>query len=127
MTSRTQVAEYVAEKLTTGRRDAIRQAAAWLVDKKRSREVHYLAGDVARVLETKGYTLARVTTARTISHQASEDIRSYVARQTGARHVELDAAVDEAVVGGVRIETPDQELDATVTHKLAKFVEGVSQ
>jgi F-type H+-transporting ATPase subunit delta len=126
MTSRAQVARYVAAKLLDDRREAIRQAAAWLVDQKRGNEVQYLANDVARALEADGYSYARVTTAHHLGASAHDDVRQFVSHQTGAKHVEVDNVIDDSIVGGVRIETPDRELDATVAHKLAKFVEGVS-
>jgi F-type H+-transporting ATPase subunit delta len=123
MISRAQVAEYIAGKLDTDRHEAVREAAAWLVDQKRGNEVRYLANDVARALEAKGYTYARITTAKKLSEAASHEVQTYVSHQTGAQHVEVTEAVDETLIGGVRIETPERELDATVAHKLAKFVE----
>jgi F-type H+-transporting ATPase subunit delta len=126
MTSRAQVAHYVASKLPDDRQEAIRKAAAWLVDQKRGNEVQYLANDVARALEADGYSYVRVTTAHHLAGPASDDVRQFVSHQTGAKHVEVENVTDESIVGGVRIETPDRELDATVAHKLAKFVEGVS-
>lgn len=127
MASRTQVAAYVAEKLPTDRPAALRAAAAWLADTGRKRQAVYLARDVARELAEKGYVLARVTSARPLTAEAKTGIENFIKSETGATHLELETITDESVIGGVRIELPDAELDATVRKKLANFVQGVSR
>lgn len=127
MTSRTQVAEYVADHLTTERPTALRSAAAWLVARGRSRQAQYLAQDVATVLAGRGYVLARVTTARPLSAASRTAVEAFVRRETGARELELETLVDPTVIGGLRLEIPTATLDATVRRRLATLVEGVQE
>jgi F-type H+-transporting ATPase subunit delta len=127
VTTRTQVAEYVADHLATDRPAVLRSAAAWLVSKGRGRQASYLARDVATVLAGRSYVLARVTTARPLSAETRAAVEAFVRAETGARDLELDATVDPAVIGGVRLEIPTAELDATVRQRLAKIVEGVQE
>jgi F-type H+-transporting ATPase subunit delta len=126
MASRTQVAAYVADHLEQGRAEAIRSAAAWLMDHGQARGAEYLARDVAAVLAERGYVTVRVVTARPLSLGARQRIETYVREQTGAKELELETAVDAGLIGGVIIETPGRILDASVKTKLARFVEGVT-
>ena len=127
MASRAQVAAVVAEKLRDDRSGAVEAAAAWLKDTGRGREASYLARDVAAALAKRGYVYVRVTTARPLEGIARKQVEAFVKAQTGARELELELTVEPALVGGVRIETPTQEIDATVRQGLKKFVEGVSR
>ncbi|HEX3082106.1 MAG TPA: F0F1 ATP synthase subunit delta [Candidatus Saccharimonadia bacterium] len=124
MASRGQVAAFVASKLRDGRKDALKQAAAWLQDTGRARQTKYLAEDVAGVMAREGYVYARITTARKLSEAAESEVKSYIKEQTGAHNLELEMVVDRDVIGGVRVEVPGAEIDATVRRKLARFVHG---
>jgi F-type H+-transporting ATPase subunit delta len=124
MANRAQVAAYVAEKLQTDRREAVKSAAAWLVATGRARQAEYLAQDVARELAASGYLYVRVTTARHLSDSAWDRVEDFIKSETGAKQIELNKVVDRSIIGGVRIETPEAEFDGTVRTKLAKFVEG---
>ncbi len=124
MATRTQVAQYLTGKLTNDRTEAVREAAAWLVATGRERQARYLARDVAKALSDDGYVFAHVTTARPVTTQTRAAVEQFLRTETGVRELELEFAVDERVIGGLRLETPTAQLDATVSHKLAKLVEG---
>lgn len=125
MASRLQVAQHLSDHLGSGRRDAVRSAAAWLVSTGRQRQAEYLAKDVAALLAARGHVLVNVTTARPVSRDARQSIDAYVRQATGAQELELNLIVDPALIGGVVIETPQAVLDASVRTKLARYVEGV--
>ncbi len=127
MASRTAVAEYLAGQLTAGRSDAVTAAAAWLVSKGRRRQAAYLAGDVATVLASDGYLLARLTTARPLNDVSRQSIITFLKTKTGATTIELDEIVDPSVIGGLHLATPTAELDATVRRRLVRLVEGAHQ
>ncbi|HVQ44459.1 MAG TPA: F0F1 ATP synthase subunit delta [Candidatus Saccharimonadia bacterium] len=122
MASRFDVAGYVAEHLGADRRQTVQAAAAWLVDHGQSRGARYLARDVAGVLAAGGYVQARVVTARPLSAEARSHVEAYVKQATGVRELELETAIDPALIGGIIIETPGQALDASVKTKLARYV-----
>lgn len=125
MVSRMQVAAGVADQMEAGRAQAVKSAAAWLVDHGRIREARYLARDVAAILADRGYLLVNVTTARPLDEGARQKIVAFIKEQTGARELELVATVDKSLIGGVQIETPLAALDASVRTKLARMLEGV--
>ncbi len=122
MASRMQVATYVADHLAEDRGGALRSAAAWLADKGQGRQARYLARDVAQVLASRGYVLAQVTTARPLSSEARREVERFIKEATGARELELESAVDAGLIGGIKLETPGQALDASVRTKLARYV-----
>lgn len=125
MPSRLQVATYVADELSQGRKTAVRSAAAWLLERGRSREARYLARDVATVLADRGHVLVKVVTARPLDAEAKAAIESFIKRETGAKELEMETAVDATLIGGLVIELPGASLDASVRAKLDKFVEGM--
>jgi F-type H+-transporting ATPase subunit delta len=121
-----QVAAYVADHLSDNRQGALRSAAAWLADKGHAREARYLARDIAQVMSSRGYVLVRITTARPLGAEARAEVERFIKEATGARELELEASVDPDMIGGIKIETPGQALDASVRTKLARYVEGAS-
>jgi F-type H+-transporting ATPase subunit delta len=122
-----QVAAYVAGRLRDDRAGAVRSAAAWLADGGRARQATYLARDIAEVLAQRGYVLARITTAQALSPEARSHVERFIKEATGAHELELETAVDPGLIGGVSIEIPGRELDASVRKKLARYVEGAIQ
>jgi F0F1-type ATP synthase delta subunit len=122
MTTRTQVADYLASELPKHRSRATLIAAAWLIETKRTRQAEYLARDVSRLNADNGYLLLVATTARPLSDEARAAITSYALGATSAKQVELAELVDPGVIGGVKLETPTARLDATIATRLASFV-----
>jgi F0F1-type ATP synthase delta subunit len=126
MASRSQVAEYVARQLPGNRTQVLREAASWLIDTGRAHQAKYLAGDVAKVMKSRGYVYAVITSAHPLSATARESVEQFIKEQTGAGELELEEIIKPDILGGVLIELPDSLLDATIKTKLAKFVQGVN-
>ena len=122
MISRRRVASYLAEGLVSARKQRVDEVAAWLVGAHKTRTAGLIARDVAELLARDGYVTAIVTTARPLSDQAVQQIEHQVKTATGATTVELARQVDPDVIGGLKIELPDAELDATVRTKLTNLV-----
>lgn len=129
MSSRVQIAQYLADTLISGgdRQRATREAAAWLKVHGRSRQAGYLARDVAEALNSSGYLYAVITTAKPATAAIKNHIESYLKEYSGAKSIECDYLVDPKLIGGVLLETPLGTLDASVRAELAKIVEGVSR
>lgn len=83
MVSRRQVAAEVAGRLRGGRKQALLQAAAWLVASGRSRQARYLARDIAAALAEGGYVLTEVTTAQPLTEHTRRQVVSFVKEQLG--------------------------------------------
>ena len=126
MTSRMQVARYVADGITSGNRmSVLTHAAAWLTSTGRKHEAGYLTKDVATILQEQGYAAVTVTTARPLTATSRAELVAYAKAVTGAQTIELHESVDASLIGGFRLTTPTAELDDTIQHRLQTFAKGV--
>ena len=114
--SRRKLATYAADSLSRGD-DAsalLRELAAYLVETKTTREADLLVAAIEDELQTRGIIIADVTTARPLSAELKKSVKAVV----GGKELHIRERVDSAVIGGVRIELPDSQLDGTIQHKL---------
>ncbi len=114
--SRRKIANYVADGIVHGEEISklLRQAAAYLIDSKRTREADLLTRAIEDALEERGTIIATVTTARSLD----DKLRNAISALVDAKTVVLREIVDPTVLGGANIETPSSRLDATIKHKL---------
>ena len=114
--SRRKLAAYVADRLggTETARAALKEAAAYLVETRRTRELGLLVRDIESALAVRGTVIADVTSA----HPVSAALRVEIARLVGVEKLELRESVDPDVLGGIRVDIPGERYDATVRRKL---------
>lgn len=115
--SRRKVAAYLADELIAGK-GVVNKLAAYLIETKHTRELELYVRDIKAALAERGVLLADVASAREITDQTKVAITDYLKKKTDAVDVYLQMTVDPALLGGVRIETPDERLDRTVRHRL---------
>ncbi len=114
---RRRLAVFAANAIIDGTRpNIIQELAALLIEERREREATLLAREIEDDLSTRGIVVATVTSAHSLSDSLRHEIAALVSRPTDI--VKLREVIDASVVGGVRIETASQELDATVTKKI---------
>lgn len=118
--SRRDLARYIAKELADGRKPEVlaRQLAAYLIDHHRTNEQAVIIRDIATHLADYGHVTGNLTAASQLSDATIKQIEDYAKRQTGAKHVSLDAEVDAGVLGGIRLELPGAELDTTIARQL---------
>lgn len=116
--SRRKIASEVAELLLAGKKDAVKQLAAYLVHTGRERELDLVVRDVEAALADRGILLADVASSRKLSSEAAREIRVYLKQKTGAATIQLRETVDPQLLGGVRVSIPGSELDGTLRHTL---------
>lgn len=124
MITRTQVADHLATELGNDRAQVIKEAAAWLVASKKTRQSQYLVNDIARALHRKGYLFARVSSAHELDTGSRKEIEDYL-KDLGREYVETQYLIDTSLIAGIKIETPTEVLDATMRMKLDRLVEGL--
>lgn len=118
--SRRKIAAYCAEQIICGDVEGVmRELAAYLIDTKREREADLIVRDIEGVLAERGVILATVTTA----HPLTNALRTEVEKLLGGNTVYVREAIDQAVLGGIRIEVPGKLYDATVRRKLESLKE----
>lgn len=116
--SRRKLASYCADQLVAGKKDVIRELAAYLLDKKRVRELELIVRDIEDVLVSRGIVVADVVSAHELSAETLKQVTTFVATQRSGASVQVRSRVDPNVLGGVKISFSGEELDATIRHKL---------
>ena len=119
--SRRKLASYLAEELVAGKKDVPTRLAAFLVDTKRMRELPLIIRDIEDALATRGIVVADVDSAYELNAATMKLLESFVKDQTKAKQVHFRTSVDETLLGGVRVNVPGQELDATLRRKLTNL------
>jgi F-type H+-transporting ATPase subunit delta len=69
----------------------------------------------------KNIHTVNLTTASPVSEELKQQIISTVKQQTSLQHVELNASVDEALIGGFVLELDGTLVDASIAYDLAKI------
>lgn len=115
--SRRKVAALLADELIAGQ-DVTKKLAAYLIESKKTRELSLYVRDIEAALCERGVLLANVASSYQLADDTKNTIVHYLKKKTGAKDVYLRPEVDPSLLGGVRIETPDQRLDTTLRHRL---------
>lgn len=118
--SRRKIAATWADELIAGR-DIIAQVAAYLVETRRTSEADLIVRDTESALAARGVVLADITSANGLSAESRTAIEKFLITAKDAKKVRLREAVDGSVIGGVRIDTADEQLDATLRARLNKL------
>lgn len=113
--SRRKLAKYVADAAETGvLAEALRAIAAYLIESRRLREAELVVRAIEDEFAARGVVIARVESARPLSVELKQSIAELV----DARELHFVETVTPELIGGVRIETPGNLLDATIQRKL---------
>ena len=122
--SRRKLAAHAATRLVAGetKNAVLRDVAAYLIDNGRKREANLVVRDIETMLLSHGTAIATVTSARALSKQSRLAIESFIKSSTpGTTRVVLREETDERLIGGVKLELPGSQLDASVKAKLDKI------
>jgi F-type H+-transporting ATPase subunit delta len=122
--SRRKLSQYVAQRIAAGDPlpEVMRELGAYLIDSRRQRELELIVRDIEAALLKSGIAIADTTSARALTEAAQKEITAMIkANYSGITQVALREHIDPAVIGGVKIELPDRQLDATVRTKLEKL------
>ena len=114
--SRRSLALYIADHLASGKpqKQAVEQLVAYLISTRRTKEIDVIVRDIQFYLSEKGHVSGLVTSAHELSASTLKLIEELAKSKTGASQVSLDTRVDEAVLGGVKLEIPGFQLDTTI-------------
>ena len=111
--SRRKIARYVAGRLASGDKWIIEELAALIIEERRERDIDLLVRDIEDQLAQSGITIATVETAKPLSEAVRQSVRKLLGGD-----VRLREEVRPELIGGIRIETPTQELDGTISQKI---------
>ncbi len=123
--SRLKIAAALADKIdlaTTSQADLSRQIAAYLLETHRTSELDSVMRDLMQVRADRGIVEVTAVTAHPLSAALRADIEKNIrTRFTTAKTVIVSQSHDDEVVGGVRLELANQQLDLSVRAKLNRF------
>lgn len=98
------------------------EVAAYLLDSGRTGQLNSLARDMVKERVSDGIVEVTAVSARALTDAVLADIRAQVERlYPNATKVIVNERQDVSVVGGVRLEFPEQLLDLSVRNKLNRF------
>lgn len=115
--SRRKIAEAWADELLKGH-DMTKKVAAYLVAERRVDEADLIVRDTESALAARGVVVADVTSASSLSAESRNAIEKFLVSTMDARKVAFRETTDPTVIGGVRVETAGQQLDATFKTRL---------
>lgn len=118
--SRRALAVHYATQVIAGDETIASQLAAYLIESKRTKELPLIVRDIEDALAVRGIVIADVVGAHPIDTQTETSISDYLKGLYGGT-VMLRTSVQPAMIGGVRIRTPDAEIDTTIKRKLSNL------
>jgi len=121
---RTRIASTIADQtLSKGiSQEYVRELAAYLLAERRVGELDSILRDVQREWAERGYVEVLARSAHSLTAEVKADIVDQVRTlYPNAKDIVVTGVADPSVVGGVRLDLADQQLDLTVRAKLHKF------
>lgn len=123
--SRKRMASHAAAQIASGKKkrsEIIDQLAAELIKSKRVSEAPLLIEDIAQALaEQQKIVTAQVVSRFPLSSANRHSIEALIKKKTDAKTVLLDESIDESLIGGAIITTPELEIDLSVKGKLTSL------
>jgi F0F1-type ATP synthase delta subunit len=121
---RTKIADVIAGKtLSSGvSKKLAREVAAYLLETKRADELNSILRDVQLNWVSHGIVEVQTVSAFPVNSEVEKDIKNVIRKlYPDAKKIILSERRDPAMIGGVRLEFADQQLDLSIESKLNKF------
>ncbi len=117
--SRKELAQTIAAMINKGDSKRLpEEIAAYLTRERRVKDLDSLMRDVALIRQQQyGLTEATATSALPLSPEVKRDIKTYLK----ADKLILNEEQDPALVGGLRLESGDTQLDVSIHNRLRKL------
>ncbi len=124
MISRHKLVEIIAEQTLDIRDNSklAREVAAYLITEHRSDDLNPIMRDVMQYRHDKGIVEATAVSAHDLTPEIIKDVHNVLdAEFPDAKEIIVTTKYDPSLVGGVRIDLANQQLDLTVRAKLNTF------
>lgn len=118
--SRRKLSTYYATELLDGAdpQKLTEKLAAFLIESKRTKEVQLIIDDIEYQLSLRGVVTADVTSAHVLDKLTKQSITNLIQKTTNAKQIQLTEHLDESLLGGIKLEFADSELDTTIVRRL---------
>lgn len=123
-TSRHHLAEVIAEKTIHIKDEKMlaKEIAAYLLDEKQTNGFESLIRDILQYRADHGYVEVNVVSASPLNEIVISDVRNILKSEfSDAKSIVINQKHDDSVVGGIRIDMANEQLDMTVKSKLNTF------
>lgn len=127
--TRHQLSELIAQKTldATDQKELAREIAAYLMHENKVDSLESLVRDVIQIRADHGLVEATAISSSPLTDMVMRDLESLLKQEyPNAKKVIVNQKVDEKVVGGIRIDMANEQLDMSVRAKLNKFKRLVS-
>jgi F0F1-type ATP synthase delta subunit len=124
MLSRRHLAEVIGERTLHVRtpKKLAREVAAYLLDTHQTAHLESLLRDIMEYRAQHGLVEATAVSAHELTQSAVKDVERILKQEyPHAKSVRVTPRLDPTVVGGVRVELANEQLDLTVRGKLDTF------
>lgn len=121
---RRELAKVIAERTmhSIDTKELAQEVAAYLLAEGRTAELETLIRDIMQYRQDHGIIEATAVTSHDIGSNVISDVEAIVRQQyPDAKSIAVHSVHDQHVVGGVRIELAQSQLDMTVQAKLNTF------
>lgn len=124
-TSRHKIADFLAGQTLQSGIDAkklSRKIAAFLLETGRTGELTSLSRDIMQKRAEKGVVEVTAVSAHPLSEQLRKEIKDNISVfYPQAKKIIINEVTDTNMIGGVRLELANQQLDLTVRSRLNRF------
>lgn len=122
---RLQVAAYLAKRSLadpSGEAEIAKEIAAFLLDAGRTSELDSLLRDIIQYRADHGIVEVTAVSASNLTASAEAQIKAQVKEfYPGAKDIIVNQRLEPAMLGGVRLEMVDKQLDLSIRNKLNQF------
>lgn len=124
--SRQTLARVIAGKLDDGSltEDKLSQeVAAYILSEKRAAGLESLLRDISQYrIDHEGVVEVEAMCAHPLTPEVKADIEAAIKQAyPGAKQIIISERIDESLIGGVRLELPNEQLDLSIRAKLNQF------
>ena len=104
------------------RREVVQAVAAELKNTRRTAELPWFMGELAREwFKATGELEASVSSARKLTVAQRQKIGALVQRMSGARQVAIVEAIDKSLLGGFVVTTPQVTIDGSLKAQIKRL------
>ncbi len=101
--------------------------AAYLLDERRVSELDSIIRDVMQYRLDRGWGEIDITSAHELTDEVIKDAKDVLrSEHATAKHIKVDSRVDAGLIGGLKLELPNEQLDMSVKTRLETFKKAVS-
>jgi F0F1-type ATP synthase delta subunit len=106
----------------TDSKQLAREIAAYLLIERRTAELESIMRDIMQYRQDHGALEADVISAHDVSNAALADVKHLLQEAyPHAKTITLTHRLDSSVIGGLKVDLPNEQLDMTIRAKLSKF------